>query len=180
MLPVQHRAEVLSLAQRGCENSWFTSCKILTDTSVQRNARCGSWSDILSAAEKTQEYARSRKSLHDAYFVHQKRKLKDENSDVKPMPESCIKYRLYPSMAQWQKIMEAFGVATWSYNRTLDLLREKNVSASPSQLRPHVLDNTSTLVKENAWAANVPTDIREGGVRDCIGAWKSVETEVRK
>ena len=76
--------------------------------------------------------------------------------------------------------MEAFGVATWSYNRTLDLLQEKNVPASPSQLRPHVLNNTSTLVKENAWAANVPTDIREGGVRDCIGAWKSVETKVRK
>ena len=76
--------------------------------------------------------------------------------------------------------MEAFGVATWSYNRTLDLLQDKNLPASLSQLRPHVLNNTSALVKENAWAANVPTDIGECGVRDCIGAWKSVETKVRK
>lgn len=85
-----------------------------------------------------------------------------------------------------ERLNRVFGIARWTYNQTIALLRDRNLkekrerlidpkTGSPSSLlkylRSIVVNSESTLVQQNPWLNDVGYDIRDAALNDALTAY---------
>ena len=91
----------------------------------------------------------------------------------KPPAESCRKIRVYPTPAQKEVLMEWFGCARWTYNRTVELIREGTVR-DKGKLRAICVNNDNFEGKPGMeWVLKTPHPVRDAAMIDVLKAYDS-------
>jgi len=83
-----------------------------------------------------------------------------------------MKIRLFPNSEQRQMLSSWFNTARWTYNRTVDAIRN-GCERSKKALRALCVNNDLWASDELEWVKDTPYDIRDEAMNDVLKAYKT-------
>lgn len=99
----------------------------------------------------------------------------------------CRKLRIYPNREQLQLFRKCLGAYRYFYNKTNCFIKDcrlkrEVVPLSRSKIRPMVLKSDSSLNENDPekWQKDVPYDVRQEAINDCVVAWKTNLTKMKR
>ncbi len=104
-----------------------------------------------------------------------KSKKRKKNPSNKPPTGKAILYHLYPTSDQKKSLQQWFGVARWTYNKFLDVIKNLNKKKCKKVLRAHCLNKEvfdRDDMKTFKWALDVHYDVRDEAMSDVFKAYK--------
>jgi putative transposase len=95
--------------------------------------------------------------------------------------------RVYPNAAQKDKLMHWFGTARWTYNRCLDLVREKMEAETDREMMTKKELRAKAVNKDNyigasdkKWVLETPYEVRDAAMGDLLDAYSTNFAKMRK
>lgn len=109
----------------------------------------------------------------------QKLKCQFENQHLNYMIQSK-KIRIYPNQQQKQKLLQWMGAYRWTYNKCLEW-KKQNIGSEEwnlENMRKNFI--CQDAIKDKPFLKDVPTDVRDEGLRDLIKNLKSNLAKIKK